>query len=243
MDDLISRKAVFELLDDIDSIYLEDYDDTFKSYTDLVNALFDEDRLPSAQPKTHDKRTKTHSCDLIDRQAAIDALQEHRNLFCDNTPETFSKLSYAEKSRVDELDMAIATLINLPYAQPDSKELSFTQKKLDTISRQAAIRWVKTECNPYGKPTLDFESGKKVIAHLKQMPSAQPDLSEYSDKLWKKAYERGKAEAHDEIVRCKDCKQFRRWIDTDICFCDITEAEMSDNDFCSKAERRTDDTD
>lgn len=54
MDDLISRKAVFELLDDIDSIYLEDYDDTFKSYTDLVNALFDEDRLPSAQPETCD---------------------------------------------------------------------------------------------------------------------------------------------------------------------------------------------
>ena len=45
----------------------------------------------------------------------------------------------------------------------------------DTISRQAAIRWVKTECNPYGKPTLDFESGKKVIEHLEQMPSAQPE--------------------------------------------------------------------
>ena len=44
----------------------------------------------------------------------------------------------------------------------------------DLISRQAAIRWVKTECNPYGKPTLDFESGKKVIEHLEQMPSAQP---------------------------------------------------------------------
>ena len=43
----------------------------------------------------------------------------------------------------------------------------------DTISRQAAIRWVKTECNPYGKPTLDFESGKKVIEHLEQMPSAE----------------------------------------------------------------------
>ena len=27
----------------------------------------------------------------------------------------------------------------LPSAQPDSKELSFTQKKLDTISRQAAV--------------------------------------------------------------------------------------------------------
>ena len=57
--------------------------------------------------------------DLISRQAAIDALKEHRNLFCDNTPETFSKLSYAEKSRVDELDTAIATLINLPSAQPE----------------------------------------------------------------------------------------------------------------------------
>lgn len=45
----------------------------------------------------------------------------------------------------------------------------------DTIYRQAAIRWVKTECNPYGKPTLDFESGKKVIEHLEQMPSAQPE--------------------------------------------------------------------
>jgi hypothetical protein len=44
----------------------------------------------------------------------------------------------------------------------------------DAISRQAAIRWVKTECNPYGKPTIDFESGKKVIEHLKQMPSVTP---------------------------------------------------------------------
>lgn len=48
----------------------------------------------------------------------------------------------------------------------------------DVISRQEAIRWVKTECNPYGNPTLDFESGKKVIEHLEQMPSAQPNLSE-----------------------------------------------------------------
>ena len=43
----------------------------------------------------------------------------------------------------------------------------------DLISRQDAIRWVKIECNPYGKPTLDFESGKKVIGHLKQMPSVE----------------------------------------------------------------------
>lgn len=44
----------------------------------------------------------------------------------------------------------------------------------DLISRQAAIRWVKTECNPYGKPSLDYESGVKVIDHLEKMPSVQP---------------------------------------------------------------------
>ena len=42
----------------------------------------------------------------------------------------------------------------------------------ELIRREDAIRWVKTECNPYGKPTLDFESGKKVIEHLEHMPSA-----------------------------------------------------------------------
>lgn len=57
--------------------------------------------------------------DLIDRHAAIDELKEHRALFCDNTPDTFAKLPYGEKCRVDELDGAIATLINLPSAQPD----------------------------------------------------------------------------------------------------------------------------
>lgn len=45
------------------------------------------------------------------------------------------------------------------------------------------------------------------------------------------------SEPQPEIIRCKDCKQFRRWIDTDICFCDITESERSDDDFCSRAER------
>ena len=53
----------------------------------------------------------------------------------------------------------------------------------DLISRQAAIRWVKTECNPYGNPTLDFESGKKVIAHLEQMPSAQPQWIPVTERL------------------------------------------------------------
>ena len=77
----------------------------------------------------------------------------------------------------------------------------------DLISRQAAIRWVKTECNPYGNPTLDFESGKKVIKHLEQMPSAQP-----------------------EIIRCKDCRHNGSF-DTD---CPI---DWNGKEYCSFAER------
>ena len=80
------------------------------------------------------------------------------------------------------------------------------------IDRQAAIRWVKTECNPYGNPTLDFETGKKVIEHLKQMSSAQP-----------------------EIIKCKDC------IKREICRTTNIWAVTPDDDwFCADAERRTD---
>ena len=45
----------------------------------------------------------------------------------------------------------------------------------DLISRSKAIRWVKAECNPYGKPTLDYESGIKVIEHLERMSSVQSE--------------------------------------------------------------------
>ena len=85
------------------------------------------------------------------------------------------------------------------------------------INGDALRRKVKRESNQYGKPSIDFESGKRVIELIDSQPTVQL-----------------------EIIRCKDCKQFRRWIDTDICFCDITEAEMSDNDFCSRAVRRED---
>ena len=44
--------------------------------------------------------------------------------------------------------------------------------------------------------------------------------------------------AQPEIIRCRQCKQFRRWIDTDFHFCDRTEVEVSLDDFCSRAERR-----
>ena len=94
----------------------------------------------------------------------------------------------------------------------------------DLISRQAAIlaieeyadrlqmvNWKENLGVPYKAHALNW-----AINTLRDLPSAQP-----------------------EIIRCKDCIVFRRWIDTDITFCDLTESERDALDFCSRAERRT----
>lgn len=84
----------------------------------------------------------------------------------------------------------------------------------DLISRQDAIDAL---ISLFGF-NAEEEYGSALIETINGLPSAEP-----------------------EIIRCKDCKDYRRWIDTDICFCDKSEVEVTDNDFCSKAERRTDD--
>lgn len=62
--------------------------------------------LPSAQPETHDKRTKTHACDCISRQAAIDAHYE----YCNKHPDASFPV------------WSLKILENLPSAQPDLEE-------------------------------------------------------------------------------------------------------------------------
>lgn len=48
----------------------------------------------------------------------------------------------------------------------------------DLISRRALIKAIKTECNPYGKPTIDFESGKKVLKIIDNASPVGPELSD-----------------------------------------------------------------
>ena len=78
----------------------------------------------------------------------------------------------------------------------------------DSIWRQDAIDAVSNWL-------YDGDDRRTVDQLLSALPSAQP-----------------------EIIRCRQCKQFRRWIDTDFHFCDRTEVEVSLDDFCSRAERR-----
>lgn len=93
------------------------------------------------------------------------------------------------------------------------------------------------EALPSLYPLKDYEEDA-IHAVIDALPPAQPDLSEYSDKLWQKAYERGKAEAQAEIVRCKDCRfntYSKKCLNPDSFF-----LVPADDFYCGYAERRTD---
>ena len=77
------------------------------------------------------------------------------------------------------------------------------------INASDLIDWIIETCPDWCEGAI-----RTIVDHIDEMPSAQP-----------------------EIIRCKDCKWFRRWIGTDIEFCDLTEATVFCDDFCSRAER------
>lgn len=192
MEDLISREkaidALFELYE-----YQRDIDPT--EAADLVRqgiflAEKKIEQLPSAQPDLPIKAKcafcpHCNNCDVnddlsiqpckdaISRQAAIDAV--NAVLF----------------PRINAAKDAERALRNLQPAQPETHEERTETHACDCISRQAAIDAHYEYCNKH--PDAGFPVWSLKI--LEDLPPSQPDLSGYSDKLWKKAYERGKAEA------------------------------------------------
>ena len=80
----------------------------------------------------------------------------------------------------------------------------------DLISRQAAIDAIdyllqhNDDAKRSGHSQVfinGMEDGYyRVRSDILFLPSAHPDLSEYSDKLWRNAYERGKAEAEPHWI-------------------------------------------
>ncbi len=86
------------------------------------------------------------------------------------------------------------------------------------IERDTIYRRVKERTNPYGKPTIDYESGVKVLNLIKQEPAA--DVV--------------------EVVRCKDCKHRREneILATELSWCRRFAESVKPNDFCSYGERK-----
>ena len=118
--------------------------------------------MPSAQPETHEERTKTHACDYIERQDAIDAinaLHEKPNAW---------------------LDSAVDAVMTLPPAQPESEERKEESaqnvQNEDLISRKAAIDVAENA----------FIRGLLATPDLRRLPSAQPEpLSDaYMKSVW-----------------------------------------------------------
>ena len=81
----------------------------------------------------------------------------------------------------------------------------------DLISRQAAIDalrvayWDDNIQSAKDDPCIVDALTDWAIRQVKALPSAQPDMSEYSSKLWRNAYERGKRDAQSE-EDCDTCK-------------------------------------
>lgn len=100
----------------------------------------------------------------------------------------------------------------------------------DLISRQGtcdSLNKYRIEKMLEGKDvSLVWECIDKVL----QEPSAQPDLSEYSDRLWRNAYERGKKEGQSEIVRCRECKFWEKKEDSSLGYCNaVKHCHFSDH--------------
>lgn len=80
-----------------------------------------------------------------------------------------------------------------------------------------------------------------VIDAVKNAPTAETDLSGYSDRLYRNAYERGKAETLSKVIRCRDCSHFHK----DDWYCDAWNnspgfPKVTEDGFCNLADRRED---
>lgn len=122
----------------------------------------------------------------------------------------------------------------MPSAEMPKRTEKFIQNvpNVDLISRKTAIEAL-TEYERDSTAPIDYRG------ILMALPFAQPDLSEYSEKLRRAAYERGKKDAQLEIVYCRECIHWRYDTDHTCRYYGGASPRLA-IDFCSKGERRTD---
>ena len=171
--------------------------------------------------------------DLIDRQSVLKAIDEYERLS-------------AVSQTVRNMTSLREIVQQLPSVQPKRTETH----ACDCISRQAVIaEFSCCELTPDGGIDANY-----AIDFLEQLPPAQPPdaeiqkMQDLEQSEIQKAYELGKLDAMEELIRCKDCKYFTRnipcvgghyngcnaWTDNG------NEIMVAEDDFCSYAERRTD---
>jgi len=111
MKDLIDRQDAIDALSYCQTYLFDSRDDDEK--ISLEDAEYAIEQLPSAQPETHDKHTETHACDLISRQAVIEALGKEPEVWTD---------SDAEIAERNQWRMDVAAIKAVPSAEPERKK-------------------------------------------------------------------------------------------------------------------------
>ena len=208
-DDIISRQAA------IDAIFSEPLYESGMKKRDadaVVPAIYEKIKsLPSTE--THEERTETHACDCIERQAAIEAIEEMQM--------PIMRYMFPEEQFVFKgMSEALSAIKDLPSAQPEQ-------------TNSWCINSWCIGCKEYDQERKCCPRYNRVIRQT---------LDE--------AYAHGETEAearfHNEIVWCKDCKYYREYgyVNGKPKFlpkCTFNSIYVNADDFCSRAERRTDD--
>ena len=163
--------------------------------------------------------------DLIDRQAAIDAIDYLLRHNDDAKRKGHSQVFI--NGMEDGYFMVRNNILQLPSAQPEKAQLSQEDATFDCISRQAAKRELYRMLHDCF--WADDEEQDAVAVTLDNLPSAQP-----------------------EIIHCKDCKNFEYdhlyiiqgvpGLGHEVCSAWGDGCKTDENGYCFLAERRTDGT-
>ena len=86
--------------------------------------------LPSEQPETHDKRTESHACDLISRQAVIDALRTH-----ERKPSKKWLDNQLDIEWNNAIDICCYDIEDLPSAQPEQQWIPCSERLPDRFGK------------------------------------------------------------------------------------------------------------
>ena len=96
---------------------------------------------------------------------------------------------------------------NVPGISPRSVSVSASggtkntrEDNMRLINADALYRIVKTECNKYGKPTICFECGNKVLDLIDNAPTVEPTFGLFKDMLCSECEKRPKGEWISTVI-------------------------------------------
>lgn len=209
-------------------------------------------------PETHEKRTETHACDLISRQALCEYALNQKDKSV--TPNDIMRFPSAQPEKVDT-----------PTVDTPTCEDAVSRQAVYNVLDKMPIRGFKKD----GETIHGLISLSQVNSAIINLPSVQPepldewctDCKEYDHERhccprWNRVIRqtlKDMKEEQPEIIRCKDCKHWKRQTayngnPLSFGFCEsdymwrslygetyeVAHIDTDDDFYCGYAERRND---